>query len=626
MKTSVFICVLLLVTALSTNASRFPPKVDSDLNCQICQLVVAVVEQLIPSGETPDQIVKKLETLCATLPSYKLECKILVDTYGKKIITELINKVPAQNVCKDLTLCPKNMSHYPAALGAVQQSPKQMMVTPFVPLKVKTHKNINVPTGDTKPASVPCEVCKLVMAELEKYLQANATEEQIKKALGQVCAVLPKSIQAICVAFVNTYEQQIIDLLVKQLPPSQVCAGIGLCKKNVTIHNAHNDVTCEVCQFILGEIEKYIQANSTEQQVTAVVEKICTVLPKAYTGVCKAFIDQYSKQIIEALVGKYPPKQVCQQIGLCKKNDRIPVTKAAVVCEVCKYVLGEISKYITENSTESQIVHTVEKICSHLPLTVKNTCDTFIELYGTSIIVILVNKYPADQICALVGVCKQQDEVHILPYPEPKVEAQNPIYCAVCKLVLTEVEKYLSQNATEKQIIQALEKACAALPKSYAPICTAFVDQYGPEVIQLLLNKYPPDQVCHQIGLCPNTTIIYKKVHPIIQKHQKHQKHQKQNTVLCQACEYILTEIDKYLADNATEKEIIAVIEHICNLLPLKVQAVCDAFIEEYGIAIINLLVNKIQPEQICKAIKLCAKNTHIVPLNAKTNNKIPMV
>jgi len=62
-------------------------------------------------------------------------------------------------------------------------------------------------------------------------------------------------------------------------------------------------------------------------------------------------------------------------------------------------------------------------------------------------------------------------------------------------------------------------------------------------------------------------------------------------------------------------------------------QPVCDAFIEEYGIAIINLLVNKMQPDQVCKAMKLCTfKSKQTVTMvnlfngKLKGKGKIPVV
>jgi len=607
MQTKLFLVFALVLCNAVYNYGKIGKKVNSDLNCQLCEVIVAIVEQLVPAGETPDEIVKTLEKLCAALPAYQLECKIIVDTYGKKIITEIVNKAPPQNVCRDLTLCPKNMSSFSAITPKKEKEITTVAaIAPIAPV-VKKHSNPN------KPNTIQCEICKLVLSEVEKYITENSTEQQIEKALEQVCKSLPKAVQAICVAFVQQYEAQIVELLIKQLPPEQVCAAIGLCKqqnpvnvipyvKKTTTKKFNSDLTCEVCQYVLGEIEKYIQQNSTEQHIIAVVEKICSTLPSPYAGICKTFIDSQGIQIINALIAKHPPKQVCTQIGICKNTTTVVKPKVGddIACAVCKYILGEIEKYITENSSVAHIVSTVEKICTLLPLKLQKMCDTFIEEYGPMIVTYLVTKHPAKEICEAMGTCPPTITHKKVINPKSKSKPDS-IICTVCEFIIKEVEKLLSANSTEQQIIDAVEKVCFKLPKSYADMCKAFVDEYGPEVIQLLLNKYPPDMICKTIGLCTQRQKKVKTTPKV------------SDSVVCAACKYILTEVDKYLSDNATEKEIVKVIEHICNLLPLKIQDVCDAFIEEYGEMVINLLINKYPPEQVCDAVHFCKKENKIV-------------
>jgi len=147
-----------------------------------------------------------------------------------------------------------------------------------------------------------------------------------------------------------------------------------------------------------------------------------------------------------------------------------------------------------------------------------------------------------------MGVCKQSIP-EILPKP---VNKPNDLYCAVCELVLTEIEKLLSQNSTEQQIIDSVEKVCFYMPKPYAGICKSFIDQYAPQIIQLLLNQYPPAEVCKQLGLCK--TAIVKSA---------------PTDVYCESCKYILTEMEKYIAKNSTEQHIIHIVENICNFFAI---------------------------------------------------------
>lgn len=43
------------------------------------------------------------------------------------------------------------------------------------------------------------------------------------------------------------------------------------------------------------------------------------------------------------------------------------------------------------------------------------------------------------------------------------------------------------------------------MPSTISADCTSFVQQYGPEIIKLLLNEVQPKKVCTLINLCTST-------------------------------------------------------------------------------------------------------------------------
>ena len=47
-------------------------------------------------------------------------------------------------------------------------------------------------------------------------------------------------------------------------------------------------------------------------------------------------------------------------------------------------------------------------------------------------------------------------------------------------------------------------------------------------------------------------------------------------------------------------------LEKVCSLLPDTIRVECTSFVDNYAPAIINLLVQEIQPDRICKLLKLC--------------------
>jgi saposin len=67
-----------------------------------------------------------------------------------------------------------------------------------------------------------------------------------------------------------------------------------------------------------------------------------------------------------------------------------------------------------------------------------------------------------------------------------------------------------------------------------------------------------------------------------------------------------MEKIESLLVNNATETEIIEVVEKICDFFPSAERSYCDKFIAEYGKLIIKALVDGVGPKVVCTLIHLC--------------------
>ena len=76
------------------------------------------------------------------------------------------------------------------------------------------------------------------------------------------------------------------------------------------------------------------------------------------------------------------------------------------------------------------------------------------------------------------------------------------IKCDICDLAVTAAENYLESNHTQTQIQQVLDNICAKTP--FSGECTALVNQYLPQIINLLEQKEPPQTICEQLKFCSN--------------------------------------------------------------------------------------------------------------------------
>merc|ERR1712119_139443 len=57
--------------------------------------------------------------------------------------------------------------------------------------------------------STGCDICKLILEDLEQNLAGNSTEEEIEEFLMQACDVLPDNSQAFCIDIVKEYVPEI---------------------------------------------------------------------------------------------------------------------------------------------------------------------------------------------------------------------------------------------------------------------------------------------------------------------------------------------------------------------------------------------------------------------------------
>ena len=82
----------------------------------------------------------------------------------------------------------------------------------------------------------------------------------------------------------------------------------------------------------------------------------------------------------------------------------------------------------------------------------------------------------------------------------------------------------------------------------------------------------------------------------------------------CVMCEFVIKTLDSQLSDNATEEEIIKALDEVCDILPDTIKAPCEAFVQQYGPTVIALLLQELDPQQVCMGL-LGYKNCHYYAL-----------
>ncbi|KAL0231078.1 hypothetical protein GEMRC1_010483 [Eukaryota sp. GEM-RC1] len=524
---------------------------DNTIGCQICTWIIGTIEAKISDESTEQEIIHFVQQVCNFVPeSMKTLCAAMIDQYGHMIIDMLVERYPADTVCKAIKLCPKEVE-------LVEDN------------------------------TIGCQICTWIIGTIEAKISDESTEQEIIHFVQQVCNFVPESMKTLCAAMIDQYGHMIIDMLVERYPADTVCKAIKLCPKEVELVE-DNTIGCQICTWIIGTIEAKISDESTEQEIIHFVQQVCNFVPESMKTLCAAMIDQYGHMIIDMLVERYPADTVCKAIKLCPKEVEL-VEDNTIGCQICTWIIGTIEAKISDESTEQEIIHFVQQVCNFVPESMKTLCAAMIDQYGHMIIDMLVERYPADTVCKAIKLCPKEVEL---------VE-DNTIGCQICTWIIGTIEAKISDESTEQEIIHFVQQVCNFVPESMKTLCAAMIDQYGHMIIDMLVERYPADTVCKAIKLCPKEVELVED-----------------NTIGCQICTWIIGTIEAKISDESTEQEIIHFVQQVCNFVPESMKTLCAAMIDQYGHMIIDMLVERYPADTVCKAIKLCPKEVELVEDN----------
>ncbi|XP_060569459.1 uncharacterized protein LOC132727883 isoform X3 [Ruditapes philippinarum] len=573
-------------------------KAGNVVECEACKYVMNFLDKELQNNKTEENIKAALKEICSKMPSeIKDQCTKLVDQYAQAVINFLIMDMSPDEICKALSLCDSK----------VKQLPK--------PVHVKLLKDAKgAVAGPTE-----CEVCKIVLKVVDTFLGENRTEASIKEVLDRVCSALPDTISSECEQLVNTYSDVLIKLLLQNLDPETICKQIKLCTAQTrkTEGTIKASVTCVICEFALKEIDDYLKGNRSVAAITTALEEVCSLMPDTITTECKEFVDKYSKVIISLLVQNIDPTTICTRIGLCtgksvsSLENIIPLKtkgtiKASVTCVICEFALKEIDDYLKGNRSVAAITTALEEVCSLMPDTITTECKEFVEKYSKVIISLLVQNIDPTTICTRIGLCTGKSVSsleNIIPL-KTKVLGNlksSVVTCETCKYIMSYVKTLLKDNKTEAAVQEALDKVCSYLPAQISDQCTAFVNEYTDMVVQLIANDVSPDQVCTAIGLCSSGKKsqwgAFVKILP---------DKQKAKSDFCGPCKFLVDQLQEFLKENRTAKEIEEYMRKLCDILPDTVTAQCHDVVDQYIPAILDLIGQNLKPEEICKQLGFC--------------------
>lgn len=268
----------------------------------------------------------------------------------------LAKQLSPKQVCQQLSLCAKKAQDLEIDEAIIVN----VVAIPSFPKFARVPLTKDVSTQAPLSDDPQCVVCEFIMTKLEDDLKDKKTRDEIRQAVENICTKMPNSISKQCTKFVEQYSDLIITLL-DTMPPKQICAQMGLCPATQVVAPVSDDPQCVICALVMTKLEDELKDKKTRDEIRQAVENICTKMPNSISKQCTKFVEQYADLII-TLVDTVPPKQICNQMGLCPAQKKEAHLLGASECtwgpnHFCSdYKIAELCKVRNHAPTINQLL------------------------------------------------------------------------------------------------------------------------------------------------------------------------------------------------------------------------------------------------------------------------------
>ncbi|XP_059612395.1 uncharacterized protein LOC132258881 [Phlebotomus argentipes] len=519
--------------------------IDNGKYCLLCEYVMHFLQDALASPDNEDKIKSEVKKVCDRIPStFGAECQNFIDVYGDAIVAILVQDCDPSIVCPRLHFCP---------------SRRESDVEIFAPDNLEITVDISN-TGADKPM---CPLCLLAVKDVQETIQSDKSKANIIKCLNNLCTHLPRKLMGECNDFVETYSSELVDMLINDFSPEEICVNLRLCQDNTPkIRKENNDIftneipddtvngqfvtndftprryettpECLLCERVINEVEKKVVNKKSKEQIKHALEHACDKVKK-YREKCLDYVEKHGDQIADMIMKDLAPKEICRILGYCLPfNDELDVSEPDL----------EI-----------------------------------------------------DEALSITVIAKPANPEKIIEAP-----SQRDNQCTLCQFIIQQLEKDLMNNKTEEEVKEAIENVCRKLPAKLAQPCNQFIERYT-EIILSILATAPPSEVCKKLGLCPGFEVEVEVPPQFIES--------KKEVIECAICQSAVIELDKLLRDPQIEKDVEKLGLKICGVMPSKYYAKCKEMVEIYGQSMINLIVAKSDPEKVCEKIAMCFAGEH---------------
>ncbi|XP_018799712.1 PREDICTED: uncharacterized protein LOC108975589 [Bactrocera latifrons] len=504
--------------------------------CSFCEYVLHYIQVELSTPTTEDKVKDLVNNICNRLGhTLRGECHNFIDMYGDAVIALLVQGLNPREVCPKLSMCPANHDNFDD-------------VEIFAPETTKPATQPNVESN--KPT---CPLCLFAVQEAQEKIKTDKSKTSIKNVLDHLCVHLPPKLRTECVDFVETYSNELVDMLITDFTPQEICVALKLCPSSgdelddlgiildaksrehgVNEIDSNESVeiafgaspNCLLCEEFIKIAEKRIgKEGKIKDEIKQILDKSCDKISKNIRKKCHKYVAKYGDKIADLIVKEMEPKVICREIGLClwseqedldidealkydvvvlpdqkiaRQNERLTglddIVKDPPTCVLCEFVMTKLESELKNATTQDEIKNAVENICKIMPKTVTKSCTKFIDQYINTILA-LIGSVPPKMMCQQMQLCMSGLDV----------VSDEVIECGVCHGATSALLPYFKQHLDHESVTEyyMLLEGCQALSAKYYDICNRMIRTSGQIILNLARDgETDESSICTKIGKC----------------------------------------------------------------------------------------------------------------------------
>uniref|UniRef100_A0A8D0HAY8 Prosaposin n=1 Tax=Sphenodon punctatus TaxID=8508 RepID=A0A8D0HAY8_SPHPU len=300
----------------------------------------------------------------------------------------------------------------------------------------------------------------------------------------------------------------------------------------------------------------------------------------------------------------------CGAVKHCQQTVWSKPTVKSIPCDLCKEVVTVAGKLLKDNVTEDKPEVVCQSLCLCQSLQ-KHLAAMKLQKQLQS------NKIPKLDFSELASPFIANVPLLLNPQDKPKEEVQEGgNVCTDCVQLVTDIQEAVRTNSSfVDSLVNHAKQECDRLGPGVAELCKNYISQYSDLAIQMMMHMQPKD-ICSMAGFCPSlksvplqTLVPAKVIQEANVEPLKKSMVQAKTFSVCDICETMVKEVTSLLESNKTEEEMVYEMEKVCSVLPESIQEQCRGFVETYGKAVIDMLLEATLPETVCVLLKLCAND-----------------